>query len=225
VNFVPWWPSYPTENCISQWSVVLCLTSGGSLPQTFFPLRSLKPNTQKNQKSETESSTVLLEPSDAVAGELELESADYFTSFAQMMGFPKSVGQIYGLLFMSVEPIPMEAVMTRLGISKGSASQGLNLLKDLGAVQSIRVSGDRREHFEADFDVSRMIHHFIGEKLKPRIQHGEERLEKMSDLISQMPEESSVRMSAEGRLKALRKWQNRGKGVLPLIQRFFGKNE
>ena len=225
MNFVPWWPSYPTENCISQWSVVLCLTSGGSLPQTFFPLRSLKPNTQKNQKSETESSTVLLEPSDAVAGELELESADYFTSFAQMMGFPKSVGQIYGLLFMSVGPIPMEAVMTRLGISKGSASQGLNLLKDLGAVQSIRVSGDRREHFEADFDVSRMIHHFIGEKLKPRIQHGEERLEKMSDLISQMPEESSVRMSAEGRLKALRKWQNRGKGVLPLIQRFFGKNE
>jgi len=223
VNFVPWWPSYPTEKCISQWSVFLCLTSGGSLPETFSPLRNLKPDTQKNQKIETESSTVLLEPADTVASELELESADYFTSFAQMMGFPKSVGQIYGLLFMSVEPIPMEAVMTRLGISKGSASQGLNVLKDLGAVQSIRVSGDRREHFEADFDVSRMIHHFIGEKLKPRIQHGEERLEKMSDLISKMPKESSVRLSAEGRLKALRKWQNRGKGVLPLIQRFFGK--
>ena len=39
--------------------------------------------------------------------------------------------------------------MERLGISKGSASQGLKFLRTAGAIHMVYVSGDRRMHFEA----------------------------------------------------------------------------
>ena len=65
---------------------------------------------------------------------LEQESIDYFVSFVQIFGLPKSVGQIYGLMFVSVDPMPMSHIIERLEMSKGSASQGLATLRSLGAV-------------------------------------------------------------------------------------------
>jgi hypothetical protein len=52
----------------------------------------------------------------------------------QIFGVPKSVGQIYGLLYASPEPLSFSDIVVRLGISKGSASQGLRLLRSLGAI-------------------------------------------------------------------------------------------
>ncbi|MEM6279416.1 MAG: hypothetical protein AAF733_08065, partial [Verrucomicrobiota bacterium] len=63
--------------------------------------------------------------------QIEEEIIDYFVSFVQMLGLPKSVGQIYGTLFASPEPLVMDDIVERLGISKGSASQGLSLLRSL----------------------------------------------------------------------------------------------
>ena len=157
----------------------------------------------------------------AAPSDLELESVDYFVSFAQMMGFPKSIGQIYGLLFMSFEPIPMDVVVAKLSISKGSASQGLNLLRELGAVKTCSLAGERREFYEADFDVTRIVQHFIDEKLLPRLSHAENRLERMQKISRKMSKISEERNIAETRLQALQKWQKRGKKLLPFVRGFF----
>ena len=53
----------------------------------------------------------------------------------QIFGVPKSVGQIYGLLYASPLPLGFSDIVERLEISKGSASQGLQLLRSLGAVK------------------------------------------------------------------------------------------
>ena len=42
---------------------------------------------------------------------------------------------IYGLLYCADDALLQEDVSTRLGISTGSASQGLKLLVSIGAVQ------------------------------------------------------------------------------------------
>lgn len=204
-----------------------CPTRGGSLSAQFRSVaRSrnpmLKPSSSKSASREASNPVVAGGGrQDSTATDLELESVDYFVSFAQMMGFPKSIGQIYGLLFMSFEPIPMDEVIEKLSISKGSVSQGLSLLRDLGAVKVTNVEGDRRDFFYADFDVSRIVKHFLDEKLSPRLSHAEDRLEWMRKLASELPEESAFREVAESRLQALQKWQNRGKRLLPLFRRFF----
>jgi hypothetical protein len=52
-----------------------------------------------------------------------------------VFGVPKSVGQIYGLLYASPEPLSFSDIVERLEISKGSASQGLQFLRSLGAIK------------------------------------------------------------------------------------------
>lgn len=150
---------------------------------------------------------------------LESESVDYFVSFAQIFGLPKSVGQIYGLLFVSVDALCMDEVTERLGISKGSASQGLALLRSLGAVGSHNVPGDRRERFETDLNVSRIATHFFENRLQPRLENGEARLQSMLRLARE-EERSSGRAEVLTRFLALQKWQSRGTRLLPLILRW-----
>jgi DNA-binding transcriptional ArsR family regulator len=67
-------------------------------------------------------------------GCFETECAAFFSEVVQVFGVPKSVGQIYGLLFASPEPLSFSDIVERLDISKGSASQGLQLLRSLGAI-------------------------------------------------------------------------------------------
>lgn len=145
--------------------------------------------------------------------ELEEESVGYFVSFVQVLGLPKSIGQIYGLYFVSPDPLAMDHVVDRLDISKGCVSQGLATLKGIGAIIPVQIEGDRREHFEADFQVSRIVAHFFEERLEPKLKSGEQRLERMVAL-SENGSESGIK----SRVNALQKWQNRGKEAIPMIK-------
>jgi len=58
---------------------------------------------------------------------VELEVIQIFVQIAQVLGLPKSVGEIYGLLFCAMEPLNFDEIMRRLTISKGSTGQGRQL--------------------------------------------------------------------------------------------------
>ena len=160
---------------------------------------------------------------------LERESIEYFISFVQLLGMPKSVGEIYGLLFAAAEPMAMDGVVSRLRISKGSASAGLALLRELGVVQRIYVEGDRRDHFETDLNVARFVDVFFRQRLQPRLENGAERLRRMEELAeaeveaSQAGDAEDPEVKALARVKALRTWQRRGEKLLPWILRFLRK--
>jgi DNA-binding transcriptional ArsR family regulator len=85
---------------------------------------------------------VIGDGSSPVDGRFESECATFFSEVVQVFGVPKSVGQIYGLLYASPEPLSFSDIVERLEISKGSASQGLQLLRSLGA---IKVADAKRE--------------------------------------------------------------------------------
>ncbi|MBJ7259883.1 MAG: hypothetical protein JHD33_10130, partial [Chthoniobacterales bacterium] len=87
--------------------------------------------------------------------ELEAEAIEMFINFLRLIGLPKSVGEIYGLLFVAPRSMAMDAIMKRLGISLGAASQGLKLLRSFGAVRVVYERGDRRDHYVADLELSR----------------------------------------------------------------------
>jgi hypothetical protein len=67
--------------------------------------------------------------------DFQAECVAFFAEVVQVFGVPKSVGQIYGLLYGSPEPLSFSDIVERLEISKGSASQGLQLLRSLGAIK------------------------------------------------------------------------------------------
>lgn len=150
--------------------------------------------------------------------DLEIEAIDLFISFMKLIGLPKSVGEIYGLLFVAGAPLNAEQITERLQISAGAASQGLKLLRSFGAVRSVYVPGDRRDHFSADLDLSTFASAFIKEELNPRLENAAERIERMEHLAKDL--EGEERAAAFKRIECLRHWMERGRKMMPWLLKF-----
>lgn len=150
--------------------------------------------------------------------ELEVEAIEMFINFLRLIGLPKSVGEIYGLLFVAPRSMAMDDIMQRLDISLGAASQGLKLLRSFGAVRVVYERGDRRDHYVADLELSRFATVFIKEELQPRIDMAMERLQRMEDSLAGLtPKE---RRATKQRLERLKHWLDKGQKILPWLMRF-----
>lgn len=155
-------------------------------------------------------------PATGDLSDMEIGVIDFFVSAIRVIGLPKSVGEIYGLLFVSYDPLPIDALCQRLAMSKGSASQGLKLLRAFGAVKLIYQPGDRRDHFTAEVEIKRLIAGFMREEIQPRLSHGEERLHQLKRLIPTLPPGPEGTFHLE-RLEKLSYWSDRSRELLPLL--------
>jgi DNA-binding transcriptional regulator GbsR (MarR family) len=147
--------------------------------------------------------------------ELETHAIDLFIGFVGLLGLPKSIGELYGLLFFSAQPLAMDDLMQRLQMSKGAASQGLKLLRTFGAIKTVYVAGSRRDHYLADTELSRFAAGFIKEELQPHLDHGLLRLQRMERLISDLPD--ADQSGAVNRLARLRHWHEKSQEMIPWI--------
>lgn len=152
----------------------------------------------------------------------ERQVVDYFCDGVKLLGLPKSVGEIYGLLFITPEPLSLDDLVTRLSISKGSASQGLRTLRELGAVRvAAGEEGARRVFFEPDVELKRLVGGFIKEQVRPHVRSGEEKLAQLKITAQGLENHEREEFYAD-RLEKLERWSKRAKIVLPIIQKFLG---
>ena len=105
----------------------------------------------------------------AVYDQLTLESVDFFVRMMSIMGLPRSVGEIYGLLYFSPSPFQWIKYVQSFEISVGSASQGLKTLRSLKSVKSVYVSGERKDYFLAETEFRRLFSNFIKEEILPHL--------------------------------------------------------
>ena len=147
--------------------------------------------------------------------QLEVDMIDIFVRIARLFGVSKSVGEIYGLLFISTAPVPLDYIRSKLNLSSGSASQGLRLLRTLGAVHATYVPGDRRDHFLAETGLRKITTGFLREKVVPDLMVHEEQLQRLSSLVEDMP--AGSRPHIEARIQLLQSWRRQARAVLPLV--------
>jgi HTH-type transcriptional regulator, glycine betaine synthesis regulator len=155
---------------------------------------------------------------EARLGELEVEAIEMFINFLRLIGLPKSVGKIYGLLFVAPKPMAMDEIMGRLEISLGAASQGLKLLRSFGAVRVVYERGDRRDHYVADLELSRFATAFIKDELQPRMDMAAERIKRMETALAELPPKD--RRATRQRIDRLKHWLEKGRKILPWLIRF-----
>lgn len=148
----------------------------------------------------------------------------FFADFVRVLGMPKSVGEIYGLLFVSSSPLALDDLVGMLKISKGSASQGLRSLKELGAVRETfrPAASDRRTYYEPAVELKRLVGGFIREQIRPHLQSGHAKLGAMRDEAQQIscPER---REFVAGRIARVDQWLSRGGKMLPVLQKILGE--
>jgi DNA-binding transcriptional regulator GbsR (MarR family) len=152
---------------------------------------------------------------------LETEIIDFFVQLSRLLGQPRSLGEIYGLLFISARPLAMDDLIERLQLSKGSASQGLKFLRNIGAVRMVYVAGERRVHYEAVAELRNLATRFLRDQIVPHLDNGQARLERIAEMVKQLPPEERGRIN--GRVKMLQSWGRNGRRFLPLVVKILGK--
>lgn len=146
---------------------------------------------------------------------LDREFISLFVRFVTMMGMPRSLGEIYGLLFSSPHPLPFDIIVTKLGISTGSASQGLRFLREMGAIRVVYQPKDRRDHFTAEIAVQMLIHGFLREKVEPRLLTGFHMIDGLRHLFEESKE--IHREHYRERIELLIRLKESVQGLLPRI--------
>lgn len=159
--------------------------------------------------------------SDSGLSGFQRECINLFVHGAQILSIPRSIGEIYGLLYATAEPLPMEAIMERLGISKGSVSQGLRWLREVGAVRATYVTGDRRDHYEAETELRKLAGGFLREQIEPHLGNGGDYLARLALEAGRVhPAESRF---VEERITKLKRWYRLTERALPLFLRIVGR--
>jgi DNA-binding transcriptional regulator GbsR (MarR family) len=151
-------------------------------------------------------------------GELEVEVIELFVGLVRVLGLPKSVGEIYGFLYLSPGPVVMDEVVGRLRMSKGSASQGLKFLRHIGAVRPVYVAGDRRDYYEAVVELKQLAAGFIRGELVAHLESGERRLARLRGLAEERRAAGGGEFEA-ARVWKIGLWQERAREVLPLVMK------
>lgn len=153
-------------------------------------------------------------------GEIESEVIALFVQMADLLNLPRSVGEIYGILFVSTKPLCLDDCRLRLNISKGSTSQGLKILRSFGAVRSIYVPGDRKDYYVAETSLRKIAAGFASEQIQPHVASGQDRIVRIRKLLDQYAVDEKDDLVEK--IDLLENWQRRAGKTLPLILKLIG---
>lgn len=152
-------------------------------------------------------------PGDVVA--FEAQVVDFFVQAADLLGVPKSVAAIYGIVFASATPLSFAEIETRLDISKGSISQGLRVLREVGALKEVSSAADRAELFTPDLELRKLVARFLESRLQKQLDAGSSRLVALGKAV---PGGDAEAAELKKRLKSLSDWHGKARTVLPLVR-------
>ena len=150
----------------------------------------------------------------------EVEVVQLFAQFSYALGQRRSVGEIYGLLFVSHLPLTFNDLKERLQLSSGSTSQGVKFLRDLGAVREVELPDQRRTHYEAVAELRNLAGSFLRRQIATQFGDSGPRLERITEHAQALT--GPARDHALARVKMLRSWTSNAKMVTPVLLKLLG---
>jgi DNA-binding transcriptional regulator GbsR (MarR family) len=148
----------------------------------------------------------------------EAAMVGFFVDAADLLGVPKSVAALYGICFAAPEPLSLVDIEKKLDLSKGSISQGVRFLRQIGALQEVSTAADRVERFVPDMKLRKLAAHWLEERLQKQLNSGQIRLKAIGKLIP--PDQNGSTENLSARLQALQDWHDRTQSLLPIVRTF-----
>lgn len=136
-----------------------------------------------------------------LAGELQIvhdSMLDGLGQLADYFGFNKVLGQLYGTLLLSAEPLSLDDMMSRLGISKASVSTNMRSLEHMGMVRQVWVRGrrGRRNYYQAEADFWQIFTTIISGREIRDMEHAlsvmEENRQRIANSIDDFPPDQQI---------------------------------
>jgi len=89
---------------------------------------------------------------------------DSWGSMGTMWGINRSVARVHGLLIITDRPWTIDEISERLGISRSNVSTSLKELRSWNVVRKTVQHNDRKEYFECEPDVWKMLFNIMKER-------------------------------------------------------------
>lgn len=136
------------------------------------------------------------------------EIAHVFGNIAAFWGFTRTQGRIFGLLFLSPEPLDHRTIRDRLGISAGSTSMTISSLIDWGVVHR---SG---RHYVCETDMWKLITNVMRRRERAQVNDAITRVGRAIELLAGAPLGSPSVRFALGRVEQLQGFFKLGRSFL-----------
>src|SRR5512134_3802428 len=92
---------------------------------------------------------------------------DFTQGLSQMSrfwGFPKGMGAIFAVLYLSPTPLSLDEIVQETGLTKGAISTEIRTLARMGLVHRSSKLGDRKDYYSAEADFYAEIRSILQER-------------------------------------------------------------
>jgi DNA-binding transcriptional regulator GbsR (MarR family) len=96
--------------------------------------------------------------------EAVMRVADAVGGLMESWGFKRNMGRLWSVLYLESRPLSAAEIGERLSLSAGAVSMLLGELQEWGAIKKAWVPGERREYFEAETSIWKMVSRVFRER-------------------------------------------------------------
>jgi DNA-binding transcriptional regulator GbsR (MarR family) len=86
------------------------------------------------------------------------------SQISRFWGFPKGMGAIFAVLYLSPAPLSLDEIVHETGLTKGAISTEIRALARMGLVHRSSKLGDRKDYYEAETDFYAAIRSILKER-------------------------------------------------------------
>lgn len=96
--------------------------------------------------------------------QLKKDFTESLSQISRFWGFPKGMGAIFAVLYLSSTPLSLDEIVEQTGLTKGAVSTEVRTLARMGLVHRSTKLGDRKDYYEAEIDFYASIRSILKER-------------------------------------------------------------
>jgi DNA-binding transcriptional regulator GbsR (MarR family) len=96
--------------------------------------------------------------------QLKQDFTEGLSQISRFWGFPKGMGAIFAVLYLSPTPLSLDEVVQQTNLTKGAVSTEIRTLARMGLVHRSSKLGDRKDYYEAESDFYKSIRSILKER-------------------------------------------------------------
>ena len=156
--------------------------------------------------------------------QLRKDFTEGLSQISKFWGFPKGMGAIFAVLYLSPDPLSLDELVKQTGLTKGAISTNVRALARMGLVRPSTKLGDRKDYYEAETDFYKSIRAILKERQNSEfdsaVRSVRETLEKLE--AGQGSEDEEQRQFMLERIRALQKFFDALDGLVNAVVRLEG---
>jgi DNA-binding transcriptional regulator GbsR (MarR family) len=119
--------------------------------------------------------------------------ADAVGGLMEFWGFKRNMGRMWTVLYLEPEPLSAADLAERLQMSAGAVSMTLSELSKWGVVRKLRPPGERRDYFDAETSIWKMVSRVFRERELRQIQIAIESFEEAKKALADADTDGKTR--------------------------------